>query len=219
MTLDADTGTYKCSYLANANMHSPLSAGSQPPFQIAPPAQHFGKGPDFFFEERKKVLTSCLLTVSHAGECNAIVVAGSDGFWDNFLGDKENSCVFEPEISNKLKFQLESSVNDFYTEMGAVNEDFIRSYGKFLKNTVVNQMASPGGKSDDMSIFVGKIETCLGDTVSSEILDTSFFDGQAHHADIQKGKIKTLCLSVGLFVGARKKKKNVVVEVPAVTDV
>ena len=210
MTLDADTGTYKCSYLANANMHSPLSDGSQPPFQIAPQAQHFGKGPDFFFgrEERKKVLTSCSLTVSHAGECNAIVVAGSDGLWDNFLGgDQGNSCVCEPEISNKLKFQLESSVNDFYTEMGAVNEDFIRSYGKFLKNTVINQMASLGGRSDDMSIFVGKIDTCLGDTVSREILDTSFFDGQAHHADIQKGKIETLCLSVGLFVGARKKRK------------
>ena len=113
-----------------------------------------------------------------------MVVAGSDGLWDNFMGDK--APVGEAEVSNILRQTLENSVNEFVSAMGHDDKKFLEVYGNYLKNTVVNRMASDGGKSDDLSIFVGKVEQTK-EPVGPDVLDTRFFDGRMPNEAIQQG--------------------------------
>lgn len=170
------------------HMHPATSSGPPPPFQVAPPSQKFGKGADFYFsdkETRKCVLRSHTLPVVSASEMaehSPIVVAGSDGLWDNF------ATIVSPSdgaaTSQALKAKLEEIVNDFFKECGTIN---IKALGTCLKNQTVNQMASAGGKADDLSLFVATLETQPIGQVEAGVLVPDLFDGNILTKDIERG--------------------------------
>ena len=172
------------------HMHSEAatSSGPLPPFQVAPPSQEFGKGSDFYFsdkEMRKRVLRSHTLPVLSASEMaehSPIVVAGSDGLWDNF------AAIVNPSdgaaTSQTLKAELEEIVNDFFNECGTIS---IKALGDCLKMQTVNRMASVGGKADDLSLFVATLETQAIGQVEAGVLVPDLFDGNISTKDIQRG--------------------------------
>ena len=170
------------------HVHPATSSGPPPPFQVAPPSQNFGKGSDFYFSDkelRKCVLRSHPLpdlSASEMAEHSPIVVAGSDGLWDNF------ATIVSPSdgaaTSQALKAKLEEIVNDFFKECGTIN---IKALGTCLKNQTVNQMASAGGKADDLSLFVATLETQPIGQVEAGVLVPDLFDGNILTKDIERG--------------------------------
>ena len=170
------------------HMHPATSSGPPPPFQVAPPSQNFGKGSDFYFSDkelRKCVLRNLTLpdlSASEMAEHSPIVVAGSDGLWDNFatIASPSDSAA----TSQTLKAKLEEIVNDFFKECGAIN---IKALGTCLKMQTVNRMASAGGKADDLSLFVATLETQPTGHVEAGVLVPDLFDGNISTRDIERG--------------------------------
>ena len=55
-------------------------------------------------------------SASEVADHSPIVVAGSDGLWDNFVG---SSPVDVAETTQAISAKLESTVNDFFQETGS----------------------------------------------------------------------------------------------------
>jgi hypothetical protein len=147
LCLNTASKRFVCSYLADAHVHHDAPAPPFPPFQIKPPGQQFGKGPEFYFAEFKhKCLHTQMLDLSSSssGECTVLILAGSDGLWDNILGDRVQleggAKGAEQQTSDAIKKKLEETTNDFFEHKGTVDKEYVRAFGNFLKNSVINQV-------------------------------------------------------------------------------
>ena len=184
VTWDATTKKYAVQYLAEAHMHE--ESMSLPPFQIKPPGQIFGTRPEFYFQKHKRtVLSSLPISLpGTTGKNDAFIVAGSDGLWDNLLKGTPGNVV---ATTSALKEKLENITNEVYLHRGNVDNQFIEILGRQLKSQVVRQMATDKGKLDDVSIFIGKIETRRG-VAGEDILESRFFDGSLPLEEVRNGK-------------------------------
>jgi hypothetical protein len=157
------------------------------PYQVSPAWQENGKTPVYYFDsvsqKKRSVLRSLTLTVSSADmtDHSPIVVAGSDGLWDNFLG--EVSPASKAATNQALSSSLEEIVNDCFQNHLKLDKSCIQELGTGLKNHSRSHMASAHGKPDDLSIFVGTIENNPALEAIDRIRHTAFFDG----TDIQDG--------------------------------
>ena len=107
---DERAKAYKCMHLAEAHMH--LDCQPPAPYQIRHPKQKYGQTADFYFQDKvfgKQVLHSVPVQISSIVDRNPIVVAGSDGLWDNLLGS--GGDLSSDEESRKLKTVLTQTVN------------------------------------------------------------------------------------------------------------
>ena len=206
---------YCCNYLAAAHMHEE-NLRHPAPFQIGPPSQNFGRGPDYYFGEtktRKQVLKTQKVDVSPTGECQTIIIAGSDGLWDNAItAQMDEADVPSQRTSEAIKQWLEKHVNECYQNLLVENNgvdfnDLIKSVGNTLKFNVVNRMAGVGGKSDDLSLFVSKIQAHNG-SISKDVMDWSFSkEDTMSHEEIRAG-IEFFVEGIECFVDAKQSNKR-----------
>jgi len=137
--------TWSVQYLSKDHKY-PLGQTKTPntPLQL-------NKGQDaaHFLQQSDKIAHSEPLEVGKNGHCRNIIVAGSDGLWDNFHnGDYE-----------QLKTKLGTWVNDTYItwkERGSTIA-FTSWLGNHLKEHVTVRMPSSTGKLDDVCLFVSAV--------------------------------------------------------------
>jgi hypothetical protein len=171
--------------------HKHTQKGQYPPYQVSPASQKCGVTHQYYFSELKMyVLKNVDLIVSSEDMMDhcPIVVAGSDGLWDNLL-EVENPSDGTSK-NQALKKELEETVNECVQSCSRVDAPCIKAMGSFLKDKIVSKMDSAQGQLDDLSIFVANIEkTSVAEQGLDDVMrHPKFFDeDQLSLPDIQRG--------------------------------
>ncbi|EKX42922.1 hypothetical protein GUITHDRAFT_110971 [Guillardia theta CCMP2712] len=139
LTLDASRRRARCEYLSPPRFHSPHDNGKRPPYQAGMDQGHMRQ-----YRDRKNEILQRMY--ARSGD---IIVAGSDGFWEN-LGSDDHAR------RSALETMSEEVLGDFG------HGGFVEGLGGRLRERTENRMDRSMGKKDDLTLIVSRMTVSRG---------------------------------------------------------
>ena len=129
----------RCEYLSPPRFHSPHDNGKRPPYQAGMNQGHMRQ-----YRDRKNEILQRMY--ARSGD---IIVAGSDGFWEN-LGSDDHAR------RSALETMSEEVLGDFG------HGGFVEGLGGRLRERTENRMDRSMGKKDDLTLIVSRMTVSRG---------------------------------------------------------